>query len=171
MVLPKSNHIVITPLAESHFEELRSVFDIVAQERRYLASFEAPPPEEAFAFYRGILSNGQCHVALERVTVVGWCDVLPLFGEARKHIGTLGIALLPAFRHRGVGSALLAAAIETAWLRGLSRIELTVREDNLNAKSLYERFGFETEGVKKNSTIVDTEVFNCYSMALLRNEV
>jgi RimJ/RimL family protein N-acetyltransferase len=160
--------ISIVPLAESHFEQLRSVLDTVAQERRYLALFEAPPPEKTFAFYRSLLAEGQCHVALEEESVVGWCDVQPAFGETRKHIGTLGMGLLPEFRKRGVGAQLLAAAIATAWSRGLSRIELTVREDNLDAKALYERMGFEHEGIHKKSMLVGTRYFDCYSMALLR---
>ena len=160
--------IFIAPLSESHFGQLRAVLDTVAKERRYLVLFEAPPPEQAFAFYRSLIAQGQCHVALEGESAVGWCDIQPVFGEARKHIGTLGMGLHPEFRHRGIGAQLLTAAISTAWSRGLSRIELTVREDNLNAKALYERMGFESEGVKRKSMFVGTRYFDCHSMALLR---
>jgi putative acetyltransferase len=158
----------ISNLAEPHFEQLLAVLDVVAREQRYLALFEAPPPEQAFAFYRGLLADGQCHVALERASVVGWCDIQPVFGHARKHVGTLGIGLLPAFRHRGIGAQLLSAAISTAWSRGLQRIELTVREDNGNAKALYERFGFQDEGIRKQSMLVAGRYYDCYAMALLR---
>jgi ribosomal protein S18 acetylase RimI-like enzyme len=161
--------ISIVRLAEPHFDQLRAVLDAVARERRYLALFEAPPLEQAFAFYRGLLADGQCHVALDDGTaVVGWCDVQPVFGESRQHVGMLGMGLLPEYRYRGVGSQLLAAAITTAWSRGLTRIELTVREDNLNAKALYERMGFEHEGVKKQSMLVGERHYDCCAMALLR---
>ena len=161
--------ITITPLAELHFEQVHAVLDIVARERRYLALFEAPPREEAFAFYRGLVADGQCHVALEQTTLVGWCDIQGVFGHARKHIGVLGIGLLPAFRHRGIGAQLLSAAISTAWSRGLQRIELTVREDNANAKALYERFGFRHEGIARQSMLVAGRYYDCHSMALLRS--
>lgn len=68
-------NVTIAQLAESHFEQLRAVLDAVAREQRYLALFEAPPTQEAFAFYRKLLADGQCHVALQDTSVVGWCDV------------------------------------------------------------------------------------------------
>jgi L-phenylalanine/L-methionine N-acetyltransferase len=51
------------------------------------------------------------------------------------------------FVGRGVGSALLAAAIECAdHSLGLRRIELTVFADNAPAIALYRKFGFVEEG-------------------------
>lgn len=163
-------NISIAPLAESHFAQLWSVADRVARERRFLAMLQAPPPEQAYAFYRSVLDEGQCHVALDVGNVVGWCDILPSFGESRKHVGTLGIGLLPEVRSLGVGTRLLNAAVTTAWARGLSRIELTVREDNLRAKALYERLGFEHEGVNRRSMLVDGAHYDCHAMALLRRD-
>jgi len=162
-------HVTIAHLAESHFEQLLAVLDSVAREQRYLALLEAPPPEEAFAFYRSLIANGQCHVALHNDAVVGWCDIQPVFGHARRHIGTLGMGLLPEFRRQGIGTMLLSAAVSTAWSRGLERIELTVREDNARAKALYERLGFRDEGIERHSMLVAGEYYDCYSMALLRS--
>jgi len=160
--------ITVEHLTEAHFEPLRTVLDAVARERRYLALFEAPPPEKAFAFYRMLLADGQCHVALQGTSVVGWCDIQPAFGDARRHIGTLGMGILAAFRHQGIGTRLLSAAVATAWSRGLTRIELTVREDNANAKALYERLGFQQEGLQRQSMLVAGRYHDCFSMALLR---
>jgi hypothetical protein len=68
----------ITPTSEPHFEGLRKVLDTVAREKRYLAFLQAPPAEEAFAFFRNIVANNLCQVVvLEEGAVVGWCDVLP----------------------------------------------------------------------------------------------
>lgn len=50
----------------------------------------------------------------------------------------------------------------------MTRIELTVRADNLNAKALYERLEFQMEGVKRRSFRVDGPVRDAYAMALLR---
>jgi putative acetyltransferase len=161
----------IVALAETHFEPLRQVLDQVAREGRFLALMKAPLPEQSYAFCRGLLSDGQCHVALREGRLVGWCDIAPQVGEARRHVGTLGMGVLREARHQGIGTQLMREAIATAWRRGLTRIELTVRVDNLNAKALYERTGFEVEGIKKHSMRVDGVYHDCHAMALLRPEV
>lgn len=158
----------IVPLAEAHFEPLRRVLDAVAREKRFLALTQAPPPEPAHAFFRHILDNDLCHfVALLGQDVVGWCDILPTHGEARSHLGVLGIGLVPQARGRGLGARLMRAAIAKAWSQGLTRIELTVRTDNHNARSLYERLGFEHEGVNRRAFRIDGQYFDCHAMALL----
>ena len=48
-------------------------------------------------------------------------------------------------RRRGMGAALVAAAIERAAARGCRRIDLDVNEDNAAARALYEAMGFSTE--------------------------
>lgn len=159
----------IVPTAECHFEGLRQTLDTVAREKKYLAFLNAPPPEEAFVFFRNIVTNDLCQfVALQDGEVVGWCDVLPVLGEARVHVGTLGIGLIPRARHLGIGAKLLEATIARAWQKNLSRIELTVRTDNANAKALYERFGFVVEGVNRAAFCVDGDFFDAYAMALIR---
>jgi RimJ/RimL family protein N-acetyltransferase len=160
----------IAPLREEHFPELHGVLDAVAREGRYLAFLQAPPAEDAYAFYRSILEQGCPHfVALAGGRVVGWCDILPTRGESRAHVGILGVGLLPEFRGHGNGAALMNAAIERAWAKGLSRIELTVRADNPRAKRLYERLGFVVEGVNRRAFLVSGEYFDSFSMGLLRS--
>ena len=160
---------VVVPLTEAHFPRLYEVLDEVAREKRYLAMLQAPPREQTFAFLRDSLDNRNPHVvALLHGEVVGWCDVLPVFGEARRHVGTLGIGLVRRARHQGLGRALLEAAIAGAWAKGLTRIELTVRADNHNARELYERLGFQHEGRQYGTFRVDDQTFDSHAMALLR---
>jgi RimJ/RimL family protein N-acetyltransferase len=159
----------IVPLQESHFTGLREALDVVSREKRYLAFTQAPPLEQCIAFYKSILLNGHCqYIAELDGAVVGWCDVLPVRGEVRTHIGVLGIGLIPSARHQGLGRMLMQSAIDKAWDIGLTRIELGVRIDNLNAIALYERLGFQTEGIHRRGNLVDGEYFDTCSMALLR---
>ena len=161
--------LAIVPLAESHFAGLLEAFDSIAREKRYLAFLQAPPLEQGLAFYRNIVDNDLCHfVALLDGVVVGWCDVLPTHGEARAHVGTLGMGLVAKARHIGIGAKLIDATLSKAWRKGFSRIELTVRTDNANAKALYERVGFTVEGLNRNAFFVDGKFYDTYSMALLR---
>jgi putative acetyltransferase len=62
----------------------------------------------------------------------------------------------------------MAAAIDKAWRQGLTRIELTVRADNPNARTLYERLGFQHEGVQRQAFRVDGQFIDSHAMALLR---
>ncbi|MBT2305433.1 GNAT family N-acetyltransferase [Variovorax paradoxus] len=162
----------IEPVSEAHFAGLRAALDTVAREKRFLAFTQAPPVEQALDFYRSIIANGGCQmVALLDGQVAGWCDVLPSHGQARSHVGILGIGLVPSARHLGIGAKLMQATIAAAWAKGMTRIELTVRADNTNAKALYERLGFEVEGLLRRAFRVDGEYFDSYSMALLRGAV
>ncbi len=67
----------------------------------------------------------------------------------RGHVGVIGMAVHDAYAGRGAGTALMAAAVDQAdrWLLNLVRLELCVWTDNARAIALYERFGFEREGV------------------------
>lgn len=60
---------------------------------------------------------------------------------------TMGI--LPDFRGRGLGRALMDALLELARQRGSERVFLEVRASNTPAITLYEQSGFERVGVTK----------------------
>jgi ribosomal protein S18 acetylase RimI-like enzyme len=158
----------IVLIAEEHIEGFRAVLDAVARERRYLGFLEAPSIEETRGFVLRNIRKGfpQC-VALLDGRVVGWCDILPLERPTLAHGGTLGIGVARDFRGRGIGTALLQETLERAKAAGLTRIELTVREDNLRAIALYEKLGFVREGLKRNAVRLDGEYGNLVSMGLL----
>ena len=80
----------------------------------------------------------------------------------RRHVASLGMAVRDDWAGRGVGTALMAAALDLAdnWL-GLTRLELTVWSDNEAAQALYRKFGFVQEGVARDyglrhGVLVDT---------------
>jgi len=77
------------------------------------------------------------------------------------------MGLVPRARHKGLGARLLEAVLAKAATKGLTRIELLVREDNLNAKALYERFGFKVEALQIQCMRIDGRYYNAYAMALL----
>ena len=69
----------------------------------------------------------------------------------RAHAGDLNLlAVHDSYAGRGIGTALLAAALDLAdnWL-GLKRVGLTVFADNAAAIALYEKFGFTREGLRR----------------------
>ena len=61
---------------------------------------------------------------------------------ARPLLNVHDLAVVPGFRGRGVGRALLAAVDERARARGCVKVTLEVREDNAQARGLYQAHGF-----------------------------
>lgn len=96
-----------------------------------------------------------------------------VFPEGERLVGTLGLTRGPLRRNahvarlwvgvtkerwgRGIGEALMHAAFRHASTSGISRIELSVREDNTRALALYRRLGMEVEGRRPRSLLVDQQ--------------
>src|SRR3984957_9118446 len=136
----------IRPIAEDHIPGVRETLDAVRRERKFLSLLEAPPLEQMRHFVLNNIKEGYPQfVVLVYEQIAGWCDVLP---NSRRtvyaHCGTLGMGLLPKYRGQGIGRKLMQRALDAALAFGFTRIELTVRENNVNAIALYRNFGFET---------------------------
>lgn len=84
----------------------------------------------------------------------------------RRHVGQLGMAVRDDWQGRGVGTAMLQAAIDMAdkWLN-LSRLELNVYTDNTAAIALYKKFGFVIEGTHLDYAFRDGAYVDSHSMA------
>ena len=158
----------IVPIAEEHIAGFHAAVDSVARERRYLAMLQAPPLEESADWVRGNLRKGNPQfVALVGGQVVGWCDVFPEKRETMAHGGVLGMGVLEGYRGKGIGASLMRATLEHARKTGFTRVELTVREDNLRAKALYDKAGFAVEGRKRKAALFDGRHYDLILMALV----
>ena len=85
-----------------------------------------------------------------------------------RHVGSIGMAVRDDWQGRGVGTALMEAALDLAdnWLN-LTRVELSVYVDNAPAIALYEKFGFEVEGTHRHLPSETASTWT-YSMARLK---
>ena len=111
----------------------------VDQERRILADYVAA-------------DNSVFLVAEADGDIVGSLNCLGGTRASTRHAVVLGMSVRRAWRNRGVGSALLGAALD--WARGtrvVTRIELAVYRENAPAIHLYEKFGFETEARRRRA--------------------
>ena len=87
----------------------------------------------------------------------------------RRHSGGLGIMVRTDCQGQGIGTALLEAVLDLAdnWLM-LRRVELEVYADNQRAVRLYEKFGFETEGRKREASVKNGAYVDLLVTARLR---
>ncbi len=59
------------------------------------------------------------------------------------------LCVLPAYRHKGIGEALLKNAFQTAEELGCTRMNIGIVEENQVLKQWYETFGFMHTGTQK----------------------
>ena len=158
----------IVPVTEEHIPDLNAAFDAIAREKLYLARTKAPPVEDTAKYVQECIRAGNPQfVALVDKRVVGWCDVTRKPQDTLAHSGVLGMGVLAAHRGKGLGRALMASALNAARERSFTRVELTVRTDNLRARKLYEYFGFTVEGLCRAYMKVDGTEIDSYLMAIV----
>lgn len=110
------------------------------------ASFTTPWSREAF--YNELYNNKfAVYIVLETgQKVVGYCGVWVVADEA--HV--TNVAILPEFRGKKLGEALMRKLVEVVKERGAKSMTLEVRVSNEIAQSLYRKFGFQNGGIRKN---------------------
>ena len=84
-----------------------------------------------------------------------------------RHSSYVVIGLLKQAQGLGLGSRLFEELIHWAKQSKVTRLELTVMCHNKEAFALYQKYGFEIEGVKRNSLIVEGSYVDEYYMARL----
>ncbi|MFF9805469.1 GNAT family N-acetyltransferase [Streptomyces coeruleorubidus] len=80
----------------------------------------------------------------------------PTPAEANRHVRQIqGLAVSEEARGRGVGRALVRAAVDEARRRGARRLTLRVLAHNTPARGLYEAEGFMVEGILPEEFLLD----------------
>jgi RimJ/RimL family protein N-acetyltransferase len=108
----------------------------VGDERRYLRAIRRYP-------------NAAVFVADDDGLVVGRLSIARDQHPASRHVADLGLMVAMTHRRRGIGTALLHAAVEWAKGAGVRKLELHVFPYNTGAIKLYEQFGFVKEGYRR----------------------
>lgn len=110
------------------------------------ASFTTPWSREAF--YNEIYNNKfAVYLVLEEdEKIVGYCGAWIVIDEA--HV--TNVAVLPEYRGKKLGEALLRKMMTVAMDMGARSMTLEVRVTNHVAQSLYRKLGFQNGGIRKN---------------------
>ena len=124
----------------------------VNEERRYLRALKRYPHAAVF-------------VAEEDGRLVGRLSLARDNHPSSHHVADLGLMIAASHRRRGIGSALLEQAISWARDAGVRKLELHVFPWNEPAIALYEGFGFEREGLRREHYRRDGEYVDAILMA------
>ena len=132
---------------------LHQAIDAVCAEGAWMSTpcFE-PTPAWNHALDTPACARHQLLVVFDKDQVVGWCRLFPapdcpgLDSQAE-----VGIGLLPDYRGRGLGQALLTQALGWAAGNRFEQVTLTTRADNARAIRLFERCGFTIQNHRIDS--------------------
>ena len=122
------------------------------EERRYLRAIRRSPHAAVF-------------VAEDGDGIVGRLSISRDPHPASRHVADLGLMVSLGHRRRGAGVALMRAAEEWAASVGVSKIELHVFPHNAPALALYEKLGYEREGLRRRHYRRGTQFVDAILMA------
>lgn len=154
-------------------DDYPALYEMFTSPKLYANTLQLPYPSRE-GWRRRLAEPGEGRHNL--VAVVG-DKVVGMFGlntfphrPRRHHVGSLGMSVHDDWHGKGVGTALMRAGLDLAdnWLN-LTRLELEVYTDNEAAVRLYERFGFEREGLLRRHAYRDGRYVDAYVMARLRD--
>lgn len=128
--------------------------NLVAMRRRHLRKVleiehkTYPNPWSLGLFLSELGQRQTRHYVVARVggRVVGYAGLM--VGYEESHV--TNIAVDPAWQRHQIGTRLLVNLHSAAIRRGTKNLTLEVRMSNMSAQAMYRRFGFETEGIRKN---------------------
>jgi RimJ/RimL family protein N-acetyltransferase len=129
-------------------EGFAAVVAAVAEEERWIGTEPPVDVESLQARVCRMLAEGDVLFVLDD----GGCIVgtLGLHGTHARGVVSLGMSIVADSRGRSGGRGLMEAALEHARGMGCHKIELEVWPDNERAIALYEKFGFEVEGLRRD---------------------
>lgn len=83
------------------------------------------------------------------------------------HAGEFGISLASGYRGQGIGTRLIRALEKWAPAHGITRIEVHAFSTNPGGLRLYERMGYEREGLLRRGAMVDGEPVDIFVLSKL----
>ena len=121
-------------------------------ERRYLKAVRRHPDAVVFVAE----SNGG---------IVGRLSISRDQHPASEHVADLGVMVSRGHRRQGIGLALMEAAEQWARTAGVRKLELHVFPHNTPAIALYEKLGYQREGLRREHYRRGDELIDAILMA------
>lgn len=107
-------------------------------------------------------------VAEENDKIVGYISAQRGGLKRIAHSAYIVVGILQNYRGKGIGTDFFKQLDNWAEEKKITRLELTVICENEVAKHLYEKSGFEIEGIKRKSVLVDGIYLDEFYMAKIK---
>src|SRR2546429_6599184 len=147
--LKEGRRVSFRPCRPADKEELVSMYASLSQES---LRWSMPPYDrQRIEWWTSNLENRIILIAQDQNRIVGHLQISIGTSPRFREMGDLFIYLNQAYQNVGLGAALMNQAITLARERRLHRVELTVVADNHRAIRLYEKVGFQREGLKREN--------------------
>src|SRR5690625_2769900 len=111
--------------------------------------------------------NSTIFVAEIEGAFVGYLMAMGGNVKRTKHSAYIVVGILEKYRGKGIGTELFNNVMEWAAIHNILRLELTTVIENTAGLALYKKTGFEIEGTKRNSLMINNKLFDEYYMSKL----
>ena len=133
------------------WEDAKDMVDVYLKGYRGLEEYAYTHPEDVKAYVDWLLRRDPEGVFLAKLgdKTVGFVagDANWISKRTGRRVGAVHeIVVLPEFRGRGIGKALMGKVIDYFREKGLDRVELWVGDENSRAMEFYRKLGFKEEG-------------------------
>lgn len=129
-------NLIIREAEIKDIEEMARLDEICFADPWSIESFRIELEENGKAMYQVAELDGQ---------VVAYAGLWEILDEG--HI--TNVAVSPDFRGQKIGEKVVGNLLDSAREKGMTSFTLEVRESNLPAQQLYEKYGFKPAGIRK----------------------
>jgi putative acetyltransferase len=119
--------------------------------------YEQMARDEFFPIFNELISRKQLFVFAEEGKDVGMFKLQPMKYRNSHIIYLGGVAIDPGCRLQGAGSRMMREILKMVREMNVTRVELTVATVNHTAIRLYEKMGFQNEGLLRNYSFLKSE--------------
>ncbi|WP_186668135.1 GNAT family N-acetyltransferase [Sporosarcina sp. BP05] len=170
--LKDGDEVMITEATTEHAQHMVDFYNVVGGETDFL-SFGKNEFNQKAETYKEFLESTRLEqnsiilLATVNDKIISIASINSSQKNRIKHVGTLGIVISEQFTGQGLGRKMMEQLIQWAASNGVTnKISLVTREDNNLAIELYEKLGFEKEGLVLKDTLIDGVYYNTLVMGL-----
>ncbi|MGE7932485.1 N-acetyltransferase family protein [Viridibacillus arvi] len=170
--LKNGNEVTIKEATKNDAQQMINFYNVVGGETDFLSfgknEFNRDVEEyKKFIDSTSLEQNSIILIATLKDEIIGIASINSSQKDRTKHVGTLGIVVSEQLIGQGLGRKLMEELLNWATSNGVTKkISLVTREDNTSAIELYEKLGFEKEGLIKNDNFINGVYYNTLVMGL-----